>query len=1043
MLATQATNPHQEIKDRLEIVDYIEKASGTKAKKAGKSQTFNPSPCCDHNDCFTVNTDQQIFKCFSCDAGGDIFSYIEQVEKIDKEGGDSLKKAAEFIGYTLPEKTREPQPGEKDPVEAVRKAAVSYYQIRLRDDADAMAYLSKPKSEQGRGHLPRTIDKMLIGLSDGQLAKTLLEQGHAEEHLQASGLYVQRLNKLNGEPIWQDLFGPGLLIYPHRLENGKIGQFTCKDPTKKRKGYQLNKEFRHDNFYWGNQRAIQNDEIHLLEGEDDLASFIDASISNVLMGNGQLSDAQIGWLARNAAGKNFYLWFDNDPMKYSDDKGWQPSAGIKYVRKIYRALMQVENCTVNVCGHLMGAGTDPDDFVQRDIKTAHSRILKTTGEAINPVAWELEILPDELKSNPDALVKYLESDDIQLFKYIPQLPEILRQSVVKRLEPLGFSREVILKLVKETYSLAEEIHQLKSHASEREQKSEGFMRSISNQVWGHFSGHGMFFVSSGDNLNLFFDHKTYSVGKGDAWAALLHKEAGLNPTMPLAKYVNAEIMALGFQQGKRLDSMMWYAKETQIKNDVKQTSLFYNFKDSQNRILKVQPGQVELIANGTNPEKIMLTESDMIKEFKFIEDVDISAAMKSLKRLVFDLFTTQPAQKYLVLAHGLSTLLMGFSQVRALMKLEGGSGSGKTTAARLLGYLLYGQDPIVSTTTASAYEMGARDPFMVLDNIEKDDLKKDMLNFLLFAATGVARKKRAGGSDHAITTTKLDTLIMVTAIEPFVKPELINRTFILQFSKKFRGQGAVIFEEIFEEILANRNEILSAIITLIAHKVLPTFEADRREVINYINTSHPEHSKERSDEFIAIYVLIVKALMPFIPLAENEAAACDTKAPHYWLLDQWLTYQNKEAKDTEKGTNQVLEFLEGLRSVITVDFNLDKSKRDPELETISDGELTTETLFIKLLGAHVIRKSNKADGSESVEFKCRTSDLLRMFQAFAKERGLRAPFDSSRQLASRMGDQMPVLNDSGWTWNDKKKIRGDNYYLCKWTYDAHELISPN
>lgn len=1038
------TNPHDEIKSRLDLVDYAEKQSGQKGKKAGKKVGFNPSPCCGHNDCFSIDPDNNLFKCFSCNAGGDIFSYIEQVEDTPKEGGESLKKAAEFINYELPKKQAEKPPGEKDPVEAARLAAISYYQIQLQNNPAMLAYVTNQKDHpqnKGRGHSPRTIDKMEIGLADGNLCKTLLEQGHSEEHLKATGLYVERLDRTTGEVVWKDFFSAGLLVYPHRLGSGRVAQFTCKDPKKKIKGYQLNKEFRHPDFFWGNQKAINNDEIHLLEGEDDLASFMDASFKNVLMGNGQLSDAQIGWLARNAAGKNFYLWFDNDPMQYHQTKGWLPSAGIQYVRKIYKALLNVEGCSVCVCSTLMGEGVDPDDFVQSDIKTAHSRIVKTTGEAINPLAWELEILPDALKNNPDALLKYLESDAVKLFEHLPQLPELLRTSVIKRLEPLGFSREVILKLVKETYSLAEEIAQLKSHASEREQKSEGFMRTIANQVWGHFKSHGMFYVGNGDTLNLFFDHKTYEVGKGDAWAALLHKEAGLNTTTPLAKYVNAEIMAMCYQTGKRMDSMMWYAKETGYKDNKKKNALYYNFKDSQNRILRVQSNQIELLANGTNVDKVMLTESDMIKPFKYIEDVDMQAAFNSLKRLVFDLFTTKDPQKYLVLAHGLSTLLLGFSQVRALMKLEGGSGSGKTTAARLLGYLLYGQDPIVSTTTASAYEMGARDPFMVLDNIEKDDLKKDMLNFLLFAATGVARKKRAGGSDHAITTTKLDTLIMVTAIEPFVKPELINRTFILQFSKKYRGKDPVIFEEIFEEIIAHRNEILSAILQLIAHKILPTFEQDRRDIIKHINTVHAEHSKERADEFIALYALIIKAILPYLPLNNEMAAKAGSMAPHIYLLDQWLIYQNQQAKETEKGTNQVLEFLEGLRSVIAVDLELDDQKNVPDRDRLHDAGLLTESLFIRLMGTKVTRVKDETTQAEHIEFRCRTSDLLRMFQAFAKERGIRAPFDTSRQLASRMKDQMPVLNDSGWTWSDKKKIRGDNYYLCRWTYDPNEQIS--
>lgn len=1043
MTTSTVTNPHQEIKDRVDLVDYIEKTSGIKGKKAGKKVMFNASPCCGHNDCFFVDTNDQLFSCFSCmgGKGGDVFTYAEKVENIPQEGGESLKHVAEAIGYELPKKEKKTAKQEKakDPVEAIRNAAVAYYQARLRGTPSMVQYLTQDKP-QGRGHVQRTIDKTEVGLADGMLGQAMLEQGHKEEHLIQTGLWVERPDPHTGEVVYKDLFGEGLLVYPHRLINGKIGQFTCKDPSKKRKGYQLNTEFRHDDFFWGNQAAIErSDEIHLVEGEDDLASWFDAGIKNTLMANGSLSDAQIGWLARRADNKNFYLWFDNDPFKYSETKGWQPSAGIRYVRKIYKALLGIDKCNITVCSHLLGDGVDPDDFVQQEKDSAHHRILKTMGQGINPLSWELEIAPDDVKKNPDQFLKYLQSDDVEFFEYLPKLPELLRGSTIKLLEPYGFSRDAILGLVKDTYSLAEEIAQLKEHAGPHGQKQEGFMRSIALKVWGHFSTHGMFFVSSGDVLNLFFDHKTYEVGKGDAWASLLHKEAGLNNTTQLAKYVNEEIKAMCYQTGKHMDSMNWTSRETYDDNGVKKNALFFNFRDEQNRILKVTANNIEQVPNGTNADKVMLTESDMLRTLKYIGDVDVPEAMGNLKRLVFDMFSCPPAQRYLVLAHGLSTLIMSFNKVRALMKLEGGSGSGKTTAARLMGFLLYGKDPVVNVTTASAYELGAREPLIVLDNIEKDDLKKEMLNFLLFAATGASRMKRAGGSDHGVTGTELNTLIMITAIEPFVKPELINRTFIILFGKKHRSQSNVLMEEVNEEICSARNEIISAYLQIISNSILPTFDEDRREVVQYLNSSHPEHSKDRMNEFIAIYALITKAILPFIPLDEGLQKLCDASGlePYKFLINQWLGYQNKQAKETEKGTNQVLQFLEGIRSVVQSDMELDKLKNVPESE-FKNG---AQTLFVRTCGLDVTKI--EADGLHEISFRCRTSDLLRMFQNYAKDHGIRVPFDTSRQLAARMSDQMPVLNDSGWTWNDKKKTKGDNYYLCKWTYDESDAISHN
>ena len=69
------------IKERIDIVSYIGKY--VKLKPAGKNfvglcpfhQEKTPS--------FSVNADLGIFKCFGCGKGGDIFTFTQEIEKVD------------------------------------------------------------------------------------------------------------------------------------------------------------------------------------------------------------------------------------------------------------------------------------------------------------------------------------------------------------------------------------------------------------------------------------------------------------------------------------------------------------------------------------------------------------------------------------------------------------------------------------------------------------------------------------------------------------------------------------------------------------------------------------------------------------------------------------------------------------------------------------------------------------------------------------------------------------------------------------------------
>ncbi|MDO8494847.1 MAG: CHC2 zinc finger domain-containing protein, partial [Deltaproteobacteria bacterium] len=95
----------EEIRARLSIVDLIGKV--IPLKKSGHNfkgicpfhQEKTPS--------FMVNEEKQIYHCFGCGEGGDIFSFLMKFENVTFP--EALQELAKKAGVKLPEQTKGPQ----------------------------------------------------------------------------------------------------------------------------------------------------------------------------------------------------------------------------------------------------------------------------------------------------------------------------------------------------------------------------------------------------------------------------------------------------------------------------------------------------------------------------------------------------------------------------------------------------------------------------------------------------------------------------------------------------------------------------------------------------------------------------------------------------------------------------------------------------------------------------------------------------------------------------------------------------------------------
>lgn len=172
----------EEIKRRLPINDVI--SSYIKVEKAGSNYKAR---CPFHNEktpSFFISPARDSYHCFGCNRGGDIFTFVEEMEGLDFVG--SLKILADRAGIELT-KFKDEKSGERERLFKVNEEATLFFQNQLVGRKEVIEYLSQ------RGLKPETIKSFRIGFApDGwrNLTDYLISKGYTKGELEKVGLIV-------------------------------------------------------------------------------------------------------------------------------------------------------------------------------------------------------------------------------------------------------------------------------------------------------------------------------------------------------------------------------------------------------------------------------------------------------------------------------------------------------------------------------------------------------------------------------------------------------------------------------------------------------------------------------------------------------------------------------------------------------------------------------------------------------------------------------------------------------------------------------------
>ncbi len=176
-----------EVRNSVNIVSLV--SEYVALKKRGRNHVAR---CPFHNEktpSFNVSEEKQIFMCFGCGVGGDIFKFIMQIENLTFP--EAVRFIAERRGIALPEATAVAAERGGTTAGDLRKImadAVDFFHSAIKDTDGGRAALNYLKA---RGVEPETITRFHIGYSPAggnALIQAMKKKGHRLEALEECGL---------------------------------------------------------------------------------------------------------------------------------------------------------------------------------------------------------------------------------------------------------------------------------------------------------------------------------------------------------------------------------------------------------------------------------------------------------------------------------------------------------------------------------------------------------------------------------------------------------------------------------------------------------------------------------------------------------------------------------------------------------------------------------------------------------------------------------------------------------------------------------------
>ncbi len=431
----------EEIKSRLNIVDVAQ--GYIKLEGAGGNYKAH---CPFHNErspSFFISPSRQTYHCFGCNRGGDLISFIEEIEGLDFSG--ALKVLADRAGVEL-RKERPEDKVLKDEREVLYRTldlAAKFYEAVLPKFPVVTEYLTK------RGMNAETITSFRVGYAPDEwrtLAEFLAKKGVSENMMEKAGLVVRSQKGV------YDRFR-GRIMFPITDSSGRVvafsGRVLSEDPGKTL-GATASAKYVNSpetdvfhksrvmfGFYQAKEAMRHDDSAVIVEGQMDLVMSHQAGVKNTVASSGTALTAEHLALIKRFT-KNVVLALD------ADDAG---RAAV--LRAIELALSQ----EMEVYIVKLPLGRDPGDMALADPISWK----KSVENKMPVIDYYLELLPELHKEKLTLLAEVTKI----IVPFIAETRGVIKQAhyIGKVSELLHVKEDAVWDEVKKRSRIASVVHE--------------------------------------------------------------------------------------------------------------------------------------------------------------------------------------------------------------------------------------------------------------------------------------------------------------------------------------------------------------------------------------------------------------------------------------------------------------------------------------------------------------------------------------------------------------------------------------------------------
>ena len=376
----------EEVRSRNDIVDVI--GEYVHLQKKGSSYM---GLCPFHNEkspSFSVSANKQMYHCFGCGAGGDVFTFLMKYDNLTF--GEAIRQLAQRGGVTLPDEDDSPAAkklrDKRQILLDINKEAARYYYFQLRSEKGKIGYEYFRKRELS----DETMQKFGLGysnVSSNDLVKYLHTKGYQDDQIIEAGLASHDEKFGTHDKFWNRV------MFPIQDINQKVIGFGGRVMGDGKPKYLNSPEtpiFDKSHNLYGLNYAKNARAGHMIicEGYMDVIAMPQAGFTQAV--------ASLGTAFTTGQAQILKRYTDEVILSYDSD-----GAGTKAALRGIGILKEagLHGRVLNLEPH-----KDPDEFIKAEGKDAFAERLKN---AENTFFFELRILQREYDmSDPDAKTRF-------------------------------------------------------------------------------------------------------------------------------------------------------------------------------------------------------------------------------------------------------------------------------------------------------------------------------------------------------------------------------------------------------------------------------------------------------------------------------------------------------------------------------------------------------------------------------------------------------------------------------------------------------------